>query len=194
MKNRILTLLMGIAVAFGMQAQEYTTYLFAYFSGNWPDGEQVRYALSDDGYNYQALNYGRPVVASDTIALKRSVRDPHIVRAQDGKTFYMVLTDMRSDMGWQSNDGLILMKSTDLLHWEHTAIHFPTRFPDLEGFDEKNLHSPPRLRNPYHRCRAPAPRSMVIIGRVCTGHGKDSCTLLHARRTGPAQTAGDICQ
>ena len=56
-------------------------------------------------------------------------------------TSYMVLTDMRSDMGWQSNDGLILMKSTDLLHWEHTAIHFPTRFPNLEGFDEKNLHA-----------------------------------------------------
>lgn len=141
MKNRILTLFIGIAAAFGMQAQEYTTYLFAYFSGNWPDGEQVRYALSDDGYNYHALNYGRPVVASDTIALKHSVRDPHILRAEDGKTFYMVLTDMRSDMGWQSNDGLILMKSTDLLHWEHTAIHFPTRFPDLEGFDEKNLHA-----------------------------------------------------
>lgn len=141
MKNRILTLFIGIAAAFGMQAQEYTTYLFAYFSGNWSDGEQVRYALSDDGYNYHALNYGRPVVASDTIALKRSVRDPHILRGEDGKTFYMVLTDMRSDMGWQSNDGLILMKSTDLLHWEHTAIHFPTRFPDLEGFDEKNLHA-----------------------------------------------------
>ena len=88
MKNRILTLFIGIAAAFGMQAQEYTTYLFAYFSGNWPDGEQVRYALSDDGYNYHALNYGRPVVASDTIALKRSVRDPHILRAEDGKTFF----------------------------------------------------------------------------------------------------------
>ena len=141
MRNKILTLCIGLATALSMQAQEYTTYLFAYFSDNWPDGEQVRYALSDDGYNYRALNYGRPVIASDTIALKASVRDPHILRAEDGKTFYMVLTDMRSDMGWQSNDGLILMKSTDLLHWQHTAIHFPTRFPDLEGFDEKNLHA-----------------------------------------------------
>ena len=123
------------------QAQEYTSYLFAYFSGNWPDGEQVRYAVSDDGYNYRTLNGGRPVVASDTIALKRCVRDPHIIRAQDGKTFYMVLTDMRSSQGWQSNDGIVLMKSTDLLHWEHTAIHFPARFPHLEGFDEGNLHA-----------------------------------------------------
>ncbi|MBQ8361697.1 MAG: glycoside hydrolase family 43 protein [Bacteroidaceae bacterium] len=117
------------------------SYLFAFFSDNTPYGEQIRYALSDDGFNYRALNDGRPVVASDSISRKRSIRDPHILRAQDGKTFYMVLTDMRSSQGWQSNDGLVLMKSTDLLHWEHTAIHFPERFPNLEGFDEKNLHA-----------------------------------------------------
>lgn len=120
---------------------EYESYLFAFFSDNSPYGEQIRFAISDDGFNYRALNDGRPVVASDTISRKRSIRDPHIIRAQDGKTFYMVLTDMRSSQGWQSNDGLVLMKSTDLLHWQHTAIHFPERFPDLEGFDEKNLHA-----------------------------------------------------
>ncbi len=119
----------------------YSSYLFAFFSNNSPDGEQIRYALSDDGFNYTSLNEGRPVIASDSIALKKSIRDPHIMRAQDGKTFYMVLTDMRSDEGWQSNDGLILMKSTDLIHWQHTAIDFPTRFPNLPGFDRKNLHA-----------------------------------------------------
>ena len=141
MKNRFLTLCAALFVATALQAQDYTSYLFAYFSGNHPDGEQVRYAISDDGYNYHALNDGRPVISSDDIALKKSVRDPHILRAQDGKTFYMVLTDMRSHEGWQSNDGLVLLKSTDLLHWEHTAIHFPARFPNLEGFDERNLHA-----------------------------------------------------
>lgn len=43
----------------------YSSYLFAFFSNNSPYGEQVRYALSDDGYNYTSLNQGRPVVASD---------------------------------------------------------------------------------------------------------------------------------
>ena len=132
-----------------LQAKKKTTqsdyqmaaYLFAFFSNNSPQGEQIRYALSCDGYNYTSLNGGRPIVSSDTIALKKSIRDPHIMRAQDGKTFYMVLTDMRSDDGWQSNDGLILMKSTDLIHWSHTAIDFPTRFPHLEGFDKENLHA-----------------------------------------------------
>lgn len=119
----------------------YSSYLFAFFSNNSPYGEQVRYALSDDGYNYTSLNQGHPVVASDTIALKKSIRDPYITRGRDGKTFYMVMTDMRSDEGWQSNDGLILMKSTDLIHWQHTAIDFPTRFPDLTGFGCENLHA-----------------------------------------------------
>lgn len=138
-------LLLGATPRLTAQTHEtkspYSSYLFAFFSNNSPNGEQIRYALSDDGFNYTSLNEGRPVVASDTIALKKSIRDPHILRAQDGKTFYMVLTDMRSDEGWQSNDGLILMKSTDLIHWQHTAIDFPTRFPNLSGFDRKNLHA-----------------------------------------------------
>lgn len=130
----------------GAQAQEakkspYSSYLFAFFSDNSPRGEQVRYAISDDGFDYKSLNFGRPVVASDTISLKKGVRDPHIMRGEDGKTFYMVLTDMRSSEGWQSNDGLVLMKSTDLIHWQHTAIDFPTRFPNLAGFDRQNLHA-----------------------------------------------------
>lgn len=140
----LLSLFFGIPTF--MQAQEktsspYSTYLFTFFSSNSPNGEQVRYAISDDGFNYTSLNQGRPAISSDTIALKKSIRDPHIIRAQDGKTFYMVLTDMRSDDGWQSNDGIILMKSTDLIHWQHTAIDFPTRFPELTGFDRKNLHA-----------------------------------------------------
>ena len=118
-----------------------SSYLFVFFSNNSPEGEQIRFALSDDGYNYVSLNDGQPVVGSDSIALTKSIRDPHIIRGEDGKTFYMVLTDMRSSLGWQSNDGLILMKSTDLIHWQHTAIDFPNRFPNLEGFDRKNLHA-----------------------------------------------------
>lgn len=125
--------------ALGM-AQDYTCYLFAFFSNNTPEGEQIRYAISDDGFNYRSLSDGRPVVLSDTIALTKSIRDPHLMRGVDG-AFYMVLTDMRSSLGWQSNDGIILMRSTDLIHWQHTAIDFPTRFPHLEGFDRKNLHA-----------------------------------------------------
>lgn len=116
-------------------------YLFAYFSDNSPEGEQLRYAFSRDGLNFKPLNAGKPVLASDSIALKKGIRDPHIMRSPDGKYFYMVMTDMRSSEGWQSNDGIIMLKSTDLIHWKHQAIDFPTRFPNLKGFDRDNLHA-----------------------------------------------------
>lgn len=105
-------------------------YLFTYFSGNAPEEEQICYALSDDGYNYTPLNGGRPVIASECIAMTGCVRDPHILRAEDGKTFYMVATDMKSSLGWTSNRGLVMLRSTDLVNWEHHAVHFPTRFTD----------------------------------------------------------------
>ena len=107
---------------------EMVAYLFTYFTGNAPEKEQICYALSDDGYNYTPLNHGAPVISSDTIALTQCVRDPHILRCEDGKTFYMVCTDMRSSLGWASNRGMVLLKSTDLINWQHTAINFPTRY------------------------------------------------------------------
>ena len=107
---------------------EMVAYLFTYFNSNAPEDEQICYALSDDGYNYTPLNMGAPVIESDTIALTQCVRDPHILRCEDGKTFYMVVTDMRSSLGWSSNRGRVLLKSTDLINWQHSTINFPTRY------------------------------------------------------------------
>lgn len=120
-----------------LYAQSYTTYLFAYFTGNRPQQEQIRFALSTDGYNYVPLNGGEPVISSDTIAFKQAVRDPHILRGEDGKSFYMVVTDMRSKQGWSSNDGLVLLKSNDLVNWSHSAIDFPDTWPNR--FDRDSL-------------------------------------------------------
>ena len=107
---------------------EMVAYLFTYFNSNDPKDEQICYAISDDGYNYTPLNDGYPVIESDTIALTQCVRDPHILRCEDGKTFYMVVTDMRSAYGWSSNRGMVLLKSTDLINWQHSTINFPTRY------------------------------------------------------------------
>ena len=109
-------------------SNEMVAYLFTYFNSNAPEDEQICYAISDDGYNYTPLNNGMPVIESDTIALTQCVRDPHILRCEDGKTFYMVVTDMKSSLGWASNRGMVLLKSTDLIHWQHSAINFPTRY------------------------------------------------------------------
>ncbi len=108
-------------------------FLFTYFNSNDPKDEQICYALSDDGYNYTPLNHGNPVIKSDSIALTGCVRDPHILRGEDGKTFYMVVTDMRSSLGWSSNRGMVLMKSTDLVNWTHSTVHFPTKYPKKWG-------------------------------------------------------------
>jgi hypothetical protein len=109
---------------------EQEAYLFAYFTGNSQSQEQVRFAISTDGLTYTPLNGGNPVISSDTIAMKKAVRDPHILRGADGKTFYMVLTDMRSAEGWSSNRGLVMLRSTDLVNWQHARVHFPTRWPE----------------------------------------------------------------
>ena len=111
-------------------ASEFVAFLFTYFTGNSPEQEQICYALSEDGYNYTLLNQGYPVISSDSIAFTQCVRDPHILRGEDGKTFYMVATDMKSSLGWASNRGLVMMKSTDLIHWTHSVVNIPTRFPE----------------------------------------------------------------
>ena len=67
---------------------EMVAYLFTYFNSNAPEDEQICYAISDDGYNFTPLNNDEPVISSDTIAFTQCVRDPHILRGEDGKTFY----------------------------------------------------------------------------------------------------------
>ncbi len=106
-----------------------SAYLFTYFTGNTESDEQIRFATSYDGYNYTALNNGDPIIGSDTISIKNGVRDPHIMRCEDGNTFYMVVTDMKSSEGWSSNRGIVMLKSTDLVHWTHSTVHFPTKWP-----------------------------------------------------------------
>ncbi len=110
------------------QKQQMEYYLFAYFNGNSQWQEQICFALSTDGYNYTPLNNGSPIINSSDIALKEAVRDPHILRGEDGY-FYMVVTDMRSSQGWSSNDGMVLLRSKDMVNWTHKAIDFPTRWP-----------------------------------------------------------------
>ena len=144
MKNKIMTtlsLMTVLATTLLMSScsksdKPYAGYLFAYFNGNAPWQEQICFALSADGYNYTPLNDGKPIISSDTIANKQAVRDPHILRGEDGY-FYMVVTDMRSSQGWASNDGLVLLRSKNLIDWTHSAIDFPTVWP--ERFDRENL-------------------------------------------------------
>lgn len=132
LKKFAVALLMGAAALTSASAKsdKYTSYLFTYFTGNAPAEEQIRYALSDDGWTWNPLNNGNPVIASDSIALKKAVRDPHILRGEDGY-FYQVVTDMASSQGWASNRGMVLLRSKNLINWDTTPYTSPrsTRAP-----------------------------------------------------------------
>nr|WP_294900094.1 family 43 glycosylhydrolase [uncultured Pedobacter sp.] len=107
---------------------KYSAYLFAYFTGNQKADESIHFALSDDGFQYKALNHNQAILASATISETGGVRDPHILRGNDGKTFYMVATDMVSAKGWSSNRGMVLLKSKDLINWTSSIVNFQKRF------------------------------------------------------------------
>ncbi|UZR97597.1 family 43 glycosylhydrolase [Chondrinema litorale] len=113
--------------------EEYTAYLFTYFTGNGPGEEAIRFALSEDGYNFKALNDNKAIIDSKKISTSGGVRDPHILRTADGKSFYMVVTDLYvPEMGW-SNYAMVLMKSDDLINWTSSVVNIPETYKDEFG-------------------------------------------------------------
>lgn len=135
-----LTILFLIAISLQASAQvttplasrrgvggEAAGYLFAYFEGRGDQNlmEQLRFAVSEDARNWYALNSNRPIVASDSISESGGIRDPHILRGEDG-CYYIVATDMHTydpKQGWGSNPGIVLLKSKDLVNWTHAKIN-----------------------------------------------------------------------
>lgn len=118
-----------------MNAEEspMSAYLFAYFTGNDKRDEAIKFAVSRDGLNYTALNDNCPIIDSRLISETGGVRDPHIIRTEDGKHFYMVVTDMVSANGWDSNRGLTLLKSDDLINWTPSVINIQKRYKGQEN-------------------------------------------------------------
>lgn len=97
-------------------------YLFAYFRNDAKstNGENIFYAVSKDGYNYEYLNGGVPV-ASASQGTGHS-RDPYIMKAQDGAEYkyYMVATDANTTNNY-NNTGLHTWGSNDLISWDELA-------------------------------------------------------------------------
>lgn len=113
--------------------EDFSAYLFTYFVGNGPGQESIHYALSRDGFNYRALNNNQPIISSEKISTSGGVRDPHILRSPNGKTFFMVVTDLYvPEMGW-SNTAMVMLKSTDLINWTSSVVNIPNAFPEKFG-------------------------------------------------------------
>ena len=94
-------------------------YVFAYFTGNATSEQKIRFAVSDDGYNFSAMNDSQPVVEQKTGT--GCARDPYLFRGQDGY-FYMVATDMDASKGWWDvNDAMTVWRSKDLVDWSEES-------------------------------------------------------------------------
>ena len=120
-------------------------YLFTYFSD---PTHSLFMAISYDGYTFNPVNNGEPIISGDSIAEQHGIRDPHIYRAPNGK-FYIAMTDLhifgkqkgirttqweRPDrFGWGNNRGLVLMASDDLIHWTHHVARIDKLFPERFG-------------------------------------------------------------
>lgn len=130
----LLYIFIGLLNAANAQTKEpYSAYLFTYFTGG-KGGEHIRFALSKDGYHFRALNKNQPVINSKDISSTGGVRDSHILRGADGKTFYMVATDMNTEKyQWGPDSAMVLMKSTDLVHWASSVVDVPTVYQQFKG-------------------------------------------------------------
>ena len=136
MKKLLLTylLLSTTLLTYAQSSTEFEGYLFAYFEGKGADTEQIRFAVSADAMNWSALNENRPIMASSAISQTGGVRDPHILRGAGDGAFYMVATDMFTKKnGWDSNPGMVLMKSNNLTDWSHTVIDIAKLYPRRFG-------------------------------------------------------------
>jgi hypothetical protein len=88
--------------------------------------EQIYFAVSQDGFRWEALNGSKPVVTS-TVG-EKGARDPFLLRAQNGK-FYLLATNLCifANRDWQRamHDGshaLVIWESEDLVHWSQPRL------------------------------------------------------------------------
>ncbi len=111
--------------------KDFVGYLFAYFEGSSDKfkQEQLRFGVSANAVNWFALNLNQPVLSSADISQTGGIRDPHILRAEDGG-FLITATDMFTvKNGWNSNPGIVLLKSKDLINWKHHIIDLAKAYP-----------------------------------------------------------------
>ncbi|MDE7395882.1 MAG: hypothetical protein K2M95_07175 [Clostridiales bacterium] len=82
---------------------ELSAYLFVYFvSDSGTDGEQIYFSVSQNGYTWEPLKNGTPILKS-TVG-EHGVRDPHIIRKHDNSGFYIIATDLSIDHGHDYSD------------------------------------------------------------------------------------------
>ena len=112
--------------------QEMGAYLFAHFVGTEKSEaeEQIYFSVSEDGQSWTTLNGKAPVLTS-TVG-EKGVRDPYILRGEDGK-FFVIATDLsiynrRDDSNrWgtcqtSGSKSIVIWESTDLVNWSEARL------------------------------------------------------------------------
>lgn len=122
--------------AFAADGDAKDKYLFAYFTGDQPDKQKVRFALSDDGYNYKAINNGAAVITQNLGT--KCARDPYLFEGQNGE-YYVICTNMDASLGWWGGSGssMVIWKSTDLINWTNETI---IDMPAMIGEDKSTVN------------------------------------------------------
>ncbi|WP_172249662.1 glycoside hydrolase family 43 protein [Saccharibacillus deserti] len=128
-------------------------YLFVHFKEKkTPDGEQVYFALSTDGFHWEQVNGGRPILES--VLGEKGVRDHTIVRTDEGR-FHILATDLSlansfhgkykgdwANIGTGGSKSLSLWSSDDLVNWSEQ------RLIELGSEDFGCLWAPDIIRDP----------------------------------------------
>jgi hypothetical protein len=132
-------LLVHTPTSAAQESAQYEGYLFTYFTGEGSsDGEQIYFALSrgNDPLRWRELNGANPVLTSTTG--ERGMRDPFIIRSQDGGTFYQIATDLRiyGNGDWDraqrhGSKSIVVSESRDLVNWSTPRLEQVS--PDTAG-------------------------------------------------------------
>ena len=97
-------------------------YLFVHFRETTsPEGEQVYFALSRDGFHWEALNGGHPILWA--YYGDHGVRDMTVIRSRADGRFHIFATDLSLSYGMRGKYGhswqnIKLHGSHNLAHWE----------------------------------------------------------------------------
>lgn len=98
-------------------------FLFVTFTGEQtPMSEQIYFAVSTNGRQWDALNDAKPVLVS---ALgEKGVRDPYLLRSHDGNQFFLLATDLsvNSNHDWKrhthaGSKSIVIWDSANLVDW-----------------------------------------------------------------------------
>ena len=166
--KKVLSLLMAIAMVVTMLpfgglvslADEPTDhYLFSYFTGNSTEQQRIKFALSEDGTTYFAINKNDPIITQTKGT--RCCRDPYIFKGQDGK-YYAIATDMDASGGWWGNsNSFVIWRSNDLVTWDNETI---IRVDQITGVDVYRAWAPQVIWD------ATEGKYMVYFGLAANGY------------------------